>query len=124
MAQSHVYIEVLLLIGTAGAREPQGAHAAFAIGAMTISLVWFTALGYGARLLAPLFRKATARRVLDAAIGSMVLFVAATQCADAAGLSAWARRLSATINGFESFNKWHSKDTSAIRPHDLHPFVI
>ena len=75
----HVYIEVLLLIGTAGAREPQGAHAAFAIGAMTISLVWFTALGYGARLLAPLFRKATAWRVLDAAIGSMVLFVAATQ---------------------------------------------
>lgn len=75
----HVYVDVLLLIGTAGAREPGGAHAAFALGAMTISLVWFAALGYGARLLAPLFRKTTAWRLLDAAIGSMVLFVAATQ---------------------------------------------
>jgi len=75
----HVYVEVILLIGTAGAREPAGSHAAFALGAMTISLFWFTALGYGARLLAPLFRKAAAWRVLDGAIGSMVLFVAATQ---------------------------------------------
>lgn len=75
----HVYVDVLLLIGTAGAREPEGARLAFALGAMTISPLWFAALGYGARLLAPLFRKATAWRVLDGAIGSMVLFVAAAQ---------------------------------------------
>ena len=35
--------------------------------------------GYGARLLAPWFRKAMAWRVLDGAIGSMVLFLAAVQ---------------------------------------------
>ncbi|WP_206957947.1 LysE/ArgO family amino acid transporter [Trinickia acidisoli] len=75
----HVYVDVLLLIGTAGAREPEGARTAFALGAMTISPLWFASLGYGARLLAPLFRKATAWRVLDGAIGSMVLFVAAAQ---------------------------------------------
>jgi L-lysine exporter family protein LysE/ArgO len=75
----HVYVDVLLLIGTAGAREPEGSRMAFALGAMTISPLWFAALGYGARLLAPLFRKATAWRVLDGAIGSMVLFVAAAQ---------------------------------------------
>jgi len=75
----HVYVDVLLLIGTAGAREPEGSRLAFALGAMTISPLWFAALGYGARLLAPLFRKATAWRVLDGAIGSMVLFVAAAQ---------------------------------------------
>jgi len=75
----HVYVDVLLLIGTAGAREPEGARLAFALGAMTISPLWFVSLGYGARLLAPLFRKATAWRVLDGAIGSMVLFVAAAQ---------------------------------------------
>ena len=75
----HVYVDVLLLIGTAGAREPEGARIAFALGAMTISPLWFAALGYGARLLAPLFRKALAWRVLDGAIGSMVLFVAAAQ---------------------------------------------
>lgn len=75
----HVYVDVLLLIGTAGAREPEGARLAFALGAMTISPLWFVSLGYGARLLAPLFRKATAWRILDGAIGSMVLFVAAAQ---------------------------------------------
>ena len=75
----HVYVDVLLLIGTAGAREPEGSRLAFALGAMTVSPLWFVSLGYGARLLAPLFRKATAWRVLDGAVGSMVLFVAAVQ---------------------------------------------
>lgn len=75
----HVYLDTFLLIGTAGAREPQAARAAFAIGAMTVSVVWFIGLGYGARALAPLFRRATAWRVLDGAIGSMVLLLAVTQ---------------------------------------------
>ncbi|MFT4069335.1 LysE/ArgO family amino acid transporter [Paraburkholderia sp.] len=75
----HVYLDTFLLIGTAGAREPEGARLAFALGAMTVSAVWFVALGYGARMLAPLFRRASAWRVLDGAIGSMVLLLAVTQ---------------------------------------------
>jgi L-lysine exporter family protein LysE/ArgO len=75
----HVYLDVFLLIGTAGAREPEGSRAAFALGAMTISPLWFVGLGYGARLLAPLFRRANAWRVLDGAIGSTVLLLAAIQ---------------------------------------------
>ncbi|QCP51946.1 amino acid transporter [Trinickia violacea] len=75
----HVYLDVFLLIGTAGAREPEGARMAFALGAMSVSPLWFVGLGYGARLLAPLFRRASAWRVLDGAIGSMVLLLAATQ---------------------------------------------
>ncbi|AJY39556.1 MULTISPECIES: LysE/ArgO family amino acid transporter [Burkholderia] len=75
----HVYLDTFLLIGTAGAREPEGARSAFAIGAMAVSAVWFVALGYGARLLAPWFKRALAWRVLDGAIGSMVLFLAAVQ---------------------------------------------
>ncbi|WP_133649247.1 LysE/ArgO family amino acid transporter [Paraburkholderia flava] len=75
----HVYLDTFLLIGTAGAREPLDERAAFAIGAMAVSAVWFIGLGYGARLLAPLFRRAGAWRVLDGAIGGMVLFVAVTQ---------------------------------------------
>jgi L-lysine exporter family protein LysE/ArgO len=74
-----VYLDVFLLIGTAGAREPEGARMAFALGAMSVSPVWFVALGYGSRLLAPLFRRASAWRVLDGAIGSMVLLLAAAQ---------------------------------------------
>ena len=75
----HVYLDTFLLIGTAGAREAQGSRAAFAIGAMAASAIWFVALGYGARALAPLFKRATAWRVLDGAIGSMVLLLAVTQ---------------------------------------------
>jgi L-lysine exporter family protein LysE/ArgO len=75
----HVYLDTFLLIGTAGAREPEGARVAFALGAMVVSGVWFVGLGYGARALAPLFRRATAWRVLDGAIGSMVLLLAVTQ---------------------------------------------
>ncbi|MCM2484163.1 LysE/ArgO family amino acid transporter [Burkholderia glumae] len=75
----HVYLDTFLLIGTAGAREPAGARAAFAIGAMTVSVLWFVGLGYGARLLAPLFRKALAWRLLDGAMGGMVLCLAASQ---------------------------------------------
>ncbi|XUW87223.1 LysE/ArgO family amino acid transporter [Burkholderia sp. M6-3] len=75
----HVYLDTFLLVGTAGAREPDGARVAFAVGAMTVSCVWFIALGYGARALAPLFRRASAWRVLDGAIGSMVLLLAVTQ---------------------------------------------
>ncbi|RKF36572.1 LysE/ArgO family amino acid transporter [Paraburkholderia fungorum] len=75
----HVYLDTFLLIGTAGAREPDGARVAFALGAMAVSGVWFIGLGYGARALAPLFRRASAWRVLDGAIGSMVLLLAVTQ---------------------------------------------
>ncbi|WP_345813656.1 LysE/ArgO family amino acid transporter [Paraburkholderia sp. PREW-6R] len=75
----HVYLDTFLLIGTAGAREPAGARVAFALGAMAVSGIWFVGLGYGARALAPLFRRALAWRVLDGAIGSMVLLLAVTQ---------------------------------------------
>jgi L-lysine exporter family protein LysE/ArgO len=46
---------------------------------MAVSGIWFIGLGYGARALAPLFKRATAWRVLDGAIGSMVLLLAVTQ---------------------------------------------
>ncbi|CAB3752854.1 LysE/ArgO family amino acid transporter [Paraburkholderia solisilvae] len=75
----HVYLDTFLLIGTAGAREPAGARTAFALGAMAVSAVWFVAIGYGARVLAPLFRRAAAWRILDGAIGGMVLLLAVTQ---------------------------------------------
>lgn len=75
----HVYLDTFLLIGTAGARELPSGRVAFALGAMAVSAVWFVLLGYGARSLAPLFRRAAAWRVLDGAIGGMVLFIAVAQ---------------------------------------------
>jgi L-lysine exporter family protein LysE/ArgO len=40
----------------------------FAVGAAVGSVLWFCALGYGARLLRPLFARPAAWRVLDAVI--------------------------------------------------------
>ena len=42
------------------------------------SLAWFTALGYGARLLAPLFARPATWRVLDVAIALVMFTIAAT----------------------------------------------
>jgi L-lysine exporter family protein LysE/ArgO len=75
----HVYLDTFLLIGTAGAREVPSGRLPFALGAMAVSAIWFVLLGYGARALAPLFKRAAAWRVLDGAIGGMVLFIAFAQ---------------------------------------------
>jgi L-lysine exporter family protein LysE/ArgO len=44
----------------------------YAFGAATASFAWFFALGYGARLLIPVFQRPTAWRVLDILIGCVM----------------------------------------------------
>lgn len=61
----HVYLDTVLLVGGLSARFEGSARLAYAIGAMSASFVWFFGLGYGARLLAPVFAKPSAWRVLD-----------------------------------------------------------
>ena len=61
----HVYLDTVLLVGGLSARFEGAARLAYAIGAMSASFVWFFALGYGARLLAPVFARPSAWRVLD-----------------------------------------------------------
>lgn len=60
------------------------ARMAFAAGALSASVLWLTALGLGARLLAPLFRSARAWRVLDGAI-ALVMYAMAARLAWLAG---------------------------------------
>jgi L-lysine exporter family protein LysE/ArgO len=48
----------------------------FAVGTMTVSAVWFILLGYGARFLAPAFKKPMAWRVLDGSIAVMMTAIA------------------------------------------------
>ena len=68
----HVYLDTVLLLGSvAGTYEANRWW--FAAGAMLGSIVWFSTLGFGARLLAPVFKKPTAWRVLDAII-ALVMF--------------------------------------------------
>lgn len=72
----HVYLDTVLLIGSVGATLPDGAQGAFVAGAALASASWFVALGYGARLLAPVFARPAAWRALDAAVGGTMLVLA------------------------------------------------
>jgi L-lysine exporter family protein LysE/ArgO len=72
----HVYLDTVLLMGSVGARQPADARAWFIGGAAAASSVWFASLGYGARLLAPLFARQRAWRVLDSMVGVTMLALA------------------------------------------------
>ncbi|MDN2567167.1 LysE family transporter [Aquibium sp. A9E412] len=65
----HVYLDTVLLLGSVSAGYGGTARAAFGAGAVAASFAWFFALGYGARLLQPVFARPAAWRVLDVAIG-------------------------------------------------------
>ena len=65
----HVYLDTVLLVGSIGAQQPTGLQGWFIAGSSVASLGWFTALGFGARWLAPLFARPRAWQLLDALIG-------------------------------------------------------
>ncbi len=85
----HVYLDTVLLVGSVGAAQPPGAAPAFLVGAGLASAGWFAALGFGARLLAPVLERPGAWRALDAGIGVVMLGLAAGLIAqaDSAGLA-------------------------------------
>ena len=71
----HVYLDTILLVGTIGASF--GADRWwFALGAVIASVAWFSGLGFGARLLSPLMARPVTWRILDAAIGVVMLTIA------------------------------------------------
>jgi L-lysine exporter family protein LysE/ArgO len=65
----HVYLDTVLLVGSIGAQQPPSLQGWFVAGASWASLFWFSALGLGARWLAPLFARPRAWQVLDGLIG-------------------------------------------------------
>ncbi len=71
----HVYLDTVLLVGSIGAQMGEGRWW-FAAGAASASVVWFSSLGFGARLLAPVFAKPRAWQVLDGLIGIVMLLLA------------------------------------------------
>lgn len=73
-ANPHVYLDTLALMGAVSARYPD--KLSFAVGGMTASAVFFITLGYGARLLAPVFRRPTAWRILDAGVAVVMVAIA------------------------------------------------
>lgn len=71
----HVYLDTLVLLGSVSTQYA-GHRIYFALGAMTGSVLFFFSLGYGARLLRPIFERPTAWRILDFSIGCIMTAVA------------------------------------------------
>src|SRR5690606_14182214 len=72
----HVYLDTVLLIGSLSSRFEPHERFAYGAGACAASFVWFFGLGYGARLLQPVFARPAAWRVLDIAIGVVMTAIA------------------------------------------------
>jgi L-lysine exporter family protein LysE/ArgO len=71
----HVYLDTVVLLGSVSTQYRPN-QSLFAIGAITASFVFFFALGYGARFLAPLFKKPLAWKFLEVLIGVIMLTIA------------------------------------------------
>jgi L-lysine exporter family protein LysE/ArgO len=73
----HVYLDTVVLLGAIANQRSDPGRWVFGAGAVTASLCWFAALGFGARFLAPLFATVMAWRVLDALIALTMWALAA-----------------------------------------------
>lgn len=69
----HVYLDTVVLVGALANQHQGAARWQFAAGAASASVVWFSALGFGAKLLVPLFASPVTWRVLDGVI-ALVMF--------------------------------------------------
>ncbi len=70
----HVYLDTLVLVGMVSTGAESKVE--FGLGAVSASFVFFFSLGYGARLLSPLFAKPKAWNILDAIIGLLMIYLA------------------------------------------------
>ena len=75
-ANPHVYLDTVVLIGSISAQYTPH-QAVFGVGAAFGSFSFFMALGYGARLLAPVFAKPQAWVVLEVVVGCTMWAIAA-----------------------------------------------
>jgi L-lysine exporter family protein LysE/ArgO len=71
----HVYLDTVVLLGSISTQY-QPHHFVFGAGAVCASFFFFFSLGYGARLLAPVFEKPRSWQILEALIGVIMLAIA------------------------------------------------
>lgn len=72
----HTYLDTVLLIGGIGANVEDSLKYYFLLGASLASTVWFFSLGFGARILIPLFKKPLTWKLLDIGIAFLMLSIA------------------------------------------------
>ena len=70
----HVYLDTVVLIGSISTQYDD--RMMFGIGAVSASFVFFFSLGYGARLLTPIFHKPISWKILEAIIGVVLYSIA------------------------------------------------
>ncbi|MCB0829331.1 MAG: amino acid transporter [Solirubrobacterales bacterium] len=73
----HVYLDTVMLLGSIANQHDGTDRWWWALGAVTASFCWFFLLGYGARLLKPLFARPAAWRVLDILIALIMVSLGA-----------------------------------------------
>ena len=71
----HVYLDTMLLIGSISTKFGNE-NIIFGIGASLASLFFFFSLGYGARVLAPVFAKEISWKILEIFVGIIMLIIA------------------------------------------------
>ncbi len=70
----HVYLDTVILLGSVSTKY-QPSQLNFALGAILASFIFFFSLGYGARLLAPIFKNPKAWKIFDFSIGFIMLTI-------------------------------------------------
>ncbi|GGI90635.1 amino acid transporter [Shewanella hanedai] len=73
----HVYLDTFVLLGSISTQY-EATKMWFALGAITGSFVFFFTLGYGARMLIPVFQKPVSWKVLEFIIGLIMFAIAAS----------------------------------------------
>lgn len=72
-ANPHVYLDTLVFLGSVANQQGADDRWLWTIGAVTASCLWFGALGFGGRLLRPLFEKPVTWRVFDGLVAVVML---------------------------------------------------
>jgi L-lysine exporter family protein LysE/ArgO len=72
----HVYLDTVVLLGSLANQQEGGTRWIFAAGAVVGSVIWFCALGYGARALSGVLKSPRTWRVVDLVIGVVMLGLA------------------------------------------------
>lgn len=71
----HVYLDTIVFMGTISTQF-EGHHLEFALGAISASFIFFFAVGYGARLLIPIFKNPRSWKILEFLIGILMYAIA------------------------------------------------
>ncbi len=66
----HTFLDTVVLVGAVGAQQPAAQQFSFWLGAVGASSAWFVLLGFGARMLTPVFARPLAWRCLDGLVAA------------------------------------------------------